>query len=368
MDTVSDQTPSKKIRKIIHVDMDAFYCSVEQLDNPKLRGKPIVVGGRPDKRGVVAAASYEARKYGIRSAMPSKQAQLKCPQLIFVKGRFARYKEISQKIMAIFKSITTKVQPLSLDEAFLDVTENSLNEPLAGNVAIYIRKRIKEEVGLTASAGVAPNKFLAKIASDFNKPDGLTIIPPDKVIDFLTDLPVRKMFGVGPATAKKLNSMGIFKVGDIRKRGVGELRGGLGKFGPRLLDLSFGKDDREVGYNAGYKSIGAEVTTGKDMVEEEKILSVLARQCEEVSERMGRSGYKGKTVSVKIRYHDFTTITRSSTMGLVTNDYETIYDLARGLVFHETQVGEVPIRLIGVTMTNLLSPGDPEQLVLDFER
>ncbi|HUP56393.1 MAG TPA: DNA polymerase IV, partial [Bdellovibrionota bacterium] len=271
-------------RKIIHVDMDAFYTSVEQRDRPELRGKPVVVGGSAEGRGVVASASYEARKFGVRSAMPSKRAAQLCPNLIFVRPNFEKYTEASRRIRAIFESVTELVEPLSLDEAYLDVTENKLGEPLAGKLAILIKRRIRDELQLTASAGVGPNKFVAKIASDLKKPDGLVVVPPERVREFVDPLPVERFWGVGPATAKRLHSLGLRTGKDVRECSLSILEAALGKFGAFLHGLSQGIDDRAVESDWDPKSRGAETTFGKDLLEVPRLQQVLDELSQEVGE------------------------------------------------------------------------------------
>src|SRR5829696_4033155 len=234
------------MRRILHIDMDAFYASVEQRDNPSLRGQPVAVGGDPDKRGVVAAASYEARQYGIRSAIPMSRAVRLCPSLVIVHPDFSKYRAVSQQVFAIFKEVTPLVEGLSLDEAYLDVTENAFNEPLGVNVARRIKERIKEVTGLTASAGVAPNKFLAKIASGWRKPDGLTVVAPERIESFLQGLPVDALWGVGPVTAARLREHGIDKLTDVRAQSADDLERIVGSLAPWLIDLAYGRDDRAV--------------------------------------------------------------------------------------------------------------------------
>jgi DNA polymerase-4 len=353
-------------RKIIHVDMDAFYASVEQRDHPHLRGKPVVVGGPPDSRGVVASASYEARKSGVRSAMASSKAYRLCPQAIFVYPNFPAYKEASRQIHEIFASITPLVEPLSLDEAYLDVTTNALNEPLAQKVAAHIKQRIKEETGLTASAGVGPNKFIAKIASDFKKPDGLVVVPPQKVLSFISPLPVEKLWGVGPVTAKRLHELGLRTIAQIRELGKSSLEREFGKFGAFLFDLSHGIDDRPVESDWETKSRGSENTFDEDVTDLDILRAMINEQVAECCEWLKREETYARTVTLKVRYHDFTTVTRSRTLTLPTDREETFKQTAYELLTGSTEAGRNPIRLIGVSISGFLHRNDPHQLWFEF--
>ncbi|MCM2279709.1 MAG: DNA polymerase IV [Oligoflexia bacterium] len=353
-------------RKIIHVDMDAFFASVEQRDRPELRGKPVVVGGSPEKRGVVAAASYEARRFGVRSAMSAAKARRLCPQAVFLPPDFRKYSEVSRQIREIFLSVTPLVEPLSLDEAYLDVTENLLNEPLARKVAEYVKREIRTKTGLSASAGVAPNKFVAKVASDFRKPDGLVVVPPEKVLAFVEKLPVGKLWGVGPVTEKKLQSMGIWTAAEIRKRPVAELEQVLGSFGAFLYRLAFGEDDRPVESERESKSCGAERTFERDLVELTELVEILRSLVSEVADWLKDSGRPGRTVTLKLRYSDFKTITRSKTMPVATDDPARILEVAERLLREGTEAGHRPARLIGVSVSGLRGEEEPEQLWLQF--
>jgi DNA polymerase-4 len=352
------------MRKIIHVDMDAFYASVEQRDRPELRGRPVVVGGNPESRGVVCSASYEARRFGIRSAMASRMAARLCPQAVFVRPDFSKYKEASRRIREIFYDVTDLVEPLSLDEAYLDVTQNKLNEVSATRIAQGIRKRIQDELGLTASAGVAPNKFLSKIASDLNKPNGLFVIPPERVNAFVEKLPVEKLWGVGPATAKRLNALGIFTTEDLRKRPKAVLIKEVGSFGGFLHSLAFGEDPREVHPHREPKSSGSETTFENDIQD----LAVLSETIRELSDDVARSliriARRGQTITLKLRYADFKTITRSRTLPRPCADVETISATACDLMNTATDAGRRPVRLVGVTMSHLVDESHPEQLLL----
>jgi DNA polymerase-4 len=359
-------SPDKPLRKIIHVDMDAFYASVEQRDRPELRGRPVIVGGSPDGRGVVASASYEARKFGIRSAMSSAKAYRLCPHAVFVRSDFSRYKEASRKIHEVFEEVTDKIEPLSLDEAFLDVTVNKLGEPLASKVALHVKNRIRETTGLTASAGVAPNKFVAKVASDIRKPDGLVVVPPEKVLAFVDKLPVERLWGVGPATAKTLHAMGFYMASDIRSKPVAELERALGKFGAFIHRLSRGEDDREVESEWEPKSSGTETTFVKDVLDLHFLGDTLEDQAADIVHHLRKIDRRGKTITLKVRYKDFKTVTRSRTLWHYTDDPGLIAETARQLLVDSTDAGRVPVRLIGISISGLLRPDEPEQLWLDL--
>jgi DNA polymerase-4 len=346
--------------------MDAFYASVEQRDRPELRGKPVVVGGDPSGRGVVAASSYEARKFGVRSAMSAAKAYRLCPQAIFVKPNFHKYKEVSEQIHSIFNEITPMVEPLSLDEAYLDVTQNLLNEPLASKVARYIKDRIKQVTQLTASAGVGPNKFIAKIASDLKKPDGLVVIPPERVLEFLEKLPVEKIWGVGPATAESLHRLGLRTAGDIRRASLSELERELGKYGPFLHGLSQGIDDRPVESDWEPKTRGTETTFEKDILERDYLVQVLEDQAAEIADELKEMDRPARTVTLKLRYADFTTITRSRTLARPFYDAKTIFKTAAELLDDKTEAGARPVRLIGVSVSSFIGPDEPLQLWLDL--
>ena len=358
--------PAPPRRKIIHVDMDAFYASVEQLDNPSLRGKPVVVGGSPDGRGVVASASYEARRFGIKSALSCAKAKRLCPHVVFVYPNFERYQEVSRQIREIFEEITPKVEPLSLDEAYLDVTENSLGEPLAWKVAMHVKKLIRERTGLTASAGVGPNKLVAKIASDMRKPDGLVVIPPERVADLLERLPVEKLWGVGPATAGRLKEIGIRTAGEMKRTNPEQLERALGKQGLFLHQLSSGDDPREVEMDQERKSIGTETTFSKDVSDVDVLTGKIDEECEEVSDWLIRKECYARTVTLKVRYQDFTTVTRSRTLSIPTQERSSLSRVASELLFESTEAGRVPIRLIGVSLSGLIPKDEPLQLWFEF--
>jgi DNA polymerase IV len=340
------------IRKIIHVDMDAFYASVEQRDNPALKGKPVAVGGSPDRRGVVAAASYEARRFGVRSAMSAAMAIRRCPGLIFVKPRFDMYRQVSQQIRAIFLEYTDLVEPLSLDEAFLDVTENKKNIAKATRIALEIKKKIREATSLTASAGVAPNKFLAKIASDLNKPDGLAVITPDEAGDFIAALPIGKFFGIGKATEKRMKALGIHEGSDLLNWSEPDLVRHFGKAGSFYHQIARGIDNREVKPDRIRKSVGAENTFDADVTDAGWMRNYLAELADEVARRTKKSGAKGRTVTLKVKYADFETVTRSVTLGYHTDEPGRIGSSA-GALLEATEAGERPVRLLGITLSNL---------------
>jgi DNA polymerase-4 len=354
------------VRTILHVDMDAFYASVEQRDDPSLRGKPVIVGGRPDSRGVVAACSYEARKYGVHSAMPSVQAGRLCPHAIFVRPRMAHYVAVSREIRAVFHEVSELVEPLSLDEAYLDVTENKLGMRGAARIAEHIRARIRERTGLTASAGAGPCKLVAKIASDVNKPDGLCVVPPEHVADFLAPLPVTRLWGVGPATARRLAELGIKTVADVRARSLPTLEARLGRYGEVLHRLSWGDDRREVHAHRVRKSRGSETTFARDVSDLSDLCETLMQQCEELAGELAASHTRARTATLKLRYASFKTITRSRTFDAPFDDARELYRAVRELLFHGTEAGQSPVRLIGVSVSSLIGEGEPEQLPLPF--
>jgi DNA polymerase-4 len=331
--------------------MDAFYASVEQRDNPGLRGRPVVVGGDPDKRGVVAAASYEARTFGVRSAMPMSRAVRLCPSLVIVHPDFNKYRSVSQQVFAIFRSITPLVEPMSLDEAYLDVTDNAWNEPLGMNVARRLKDEIRAATSLTASAGVAPNKFLAKIASGWKKPDGLTVIAPERVESFLQGLPIDALWGVGPVTAKKLRAAGIEKLTDVRVADPAMLRDTVGSLADWLQQLARGEDDRPVVAEHEPKSSGSENTFPHDLTDINDIRDEIAAMARDAAAWLMRRALYARTVTIKVRYHDFTTITRSHSES-PTRDEANIVRRAIGLL-ERTDAGRQPVRLLGVSVHNL---------------
>lgn len=337
-------------RKIIHVDMDAFYASVEQLDNHELRNKPLAVGGN-EIRGVVSAASYEARKFGVRSAMSGFLAKKKCPHLIFVPPRFDRYKEISSKIRAIFYDYTDLVEPLSLDEAYLDVTENKKSNLSASLIAQEIRQRIWDELQLRASAGISINKFVAKIASDINKPNGQKTINPEEVIPFLEKLPVNKFYGVGKVTAAKMHNLGIFKGIDLKNKTLEELSLLFGKSGLHYYNIVRGIHNSKVKPNRVRKSIAAEITFNENLSSEVFMLQRLDKIADELERRMQKHSTKGKTVTLKIKYSDFTQQTRSKTVNHYIQDKKEFYPIVKELLYQDVLKNSV--RLLGISFSNL---------------
>ncbi|WP_422106473.1 DNA polymerase IV [Winogradskyella sp.] len=338
------------IRKIIHIDMDAFYASVEQMDHPELKGQPIAVGGG-SKRGVISAASYEARKYGVKSAMSGRLAEKLCPNLIFVKHRFDRYKEISDRIRHIFFDYTDLVEPLSLDEAYLDVTENKIGFPSATLIAKKIRQRIFDEIGLTASAGISINKFVAKVASDYNKPNGQKTINPEDVITFLEDLDIRKFYGVGKVTAEKMYQKGIFTGKDLKSKSLEYLDENFGKSGRYYYNVVRGIHNSEVKPNRIRKSLAAERTFSENLSSEIFMLEKLDHIAEEVSKRLDKSKVAGKTVTLKIKYSDFTLQTRSKTLPYYISDKTIILETAKDLLYQDKLSNSV--RLLGISLSNL---------------
>jgi DNA polymerase IV len=337
-------------RKIIHVDMDAFYASVEQMDNPELKGKPLAVGGS-EVRGVVSAASYEARKFGVRSAMSGVQAKRNCPDLIFVPPRFERYREISKKIRKIFHEYTDLVEPLSLDEAYLDVTQNKKGNPSATLMAEEIRKRIYEEVGLTASAGISINKFVAKIASDYNKPNGQKTINPEEVESFLEALDIKKFYGIGKVTTEKMYQLGIYTGKDLKSKTIEYLEEHFGKSGVHYYYIVRGIHNSEVKPNRITKSVAAEHTFDTNLTSEIFMLEQLDRIAAELAKRLGKHKISGKTVTLKIKYSDFTQQTRSKTLPYFISDKGLIFETVKELLFQERMKDSV--RLLGISLSNL---------------
>ncbi|MCH7403389.1 DNA polymerase IV [Belliella kenyensis] len=354
-------------RKIIHVDMDAFFASVEQLDNPDLRGKPVAVGGN-EVRGVVAAASYEAREYGVRSAMSGKMAALKCPHLIFVKPRFERYKEVSNQIREIFFEYTDLVEPLSLDEAFLDVTENKFGNPSASLLAQEIRDKIKATTGLNASAGISYNKFLAKTASDINKPNGQAVILPKEAEAFLEKMPIEKFFGIGAVTAEKMKKLGIHQGKDLKEYSLQFLTKRFGKSGLHFFNIVRGIHNSEVQPHRERKSLSAESTFENDLLNQDELVSALKKIFQELVRRMERTKIQGRTVTLKIKYKDFSLQTRSKSFEQFPNQdkiWETVIEL-----LNQTPL-TMAVRLFGIGVSNLNILEDRalygKQLWLDFE-
>lgn len=348
--------------------MDAFFASVEQRDNPELRGKPIAVGGSRE-RGVVAAASYEARKFGVRSAMPSSLAYKKCPEIIFVKSRFEAYKEVSYQIREIFHEYTDLVEPLSLDEAYLDVTKNKFNMEFAMDMALEIKQKIKDRTGLTASAGISYNKFLAKIASDYNKPDGWFVIPPTRAIPFIEKLPIEKFFGIGKVTAEKMHQRNILYGFNLKQKTQEELTNWFGKAGKYYYNVARGIDNRVVNPNRIRKSLGAERTFMEDLTSEEALKEKLQHVIDTVIERINKAKVSGKSITLKLKYGDFTQITRSKTL-LEELTEKQINRIAFDLL-HSIDDLDRGVRLIGVQISNLTKESEDQflghQMEIDFE-
>jgi len=353
-------------RAILHIDMDAFYASVEQMDKPVLKGKPVIVGGRPDQRGVVSAASYEARKYGVHSAMPLRKAYKLCPKAVFFPVNGKRYEEVSIKIMGILKKYTPLVEPLSLDEAFLDVTHSQKLFGSAKEIGMKIKKQIKDEVGLTASVGIAPNMFLAKIASDLEKPDGFVEVKAGEEKEFLKNLPISRMWGVGKVTEKEMKSFGIETIGQLAAYPVEVLTNKFGKYGEDLYELARGIDEREVTPEHEAKPIGNEITYQKDTGDREQIRKTLIELSDLVGKRLREEGLSARTITIKIRFGDFNSITRSKTVADATNLGDDIFALACGL-FKKINLNRKLIRLVGVSASKLIGE-DSKQLFLFGEK
>jgi DNA polymerase-4 len=355
------------IRKIIHIDMDAFFASVEQRDNPELRGKPVAVGGKGN-RGVIAAASYEARKYGVRSAMPSKTALRLCPHLIFAESDFGKYKEVSNQIREIFFEYTDLVEPLSLDEAFLDVSINKINLPSATLIAKKIKKKIKERTQLTASAGVSFNKFLAKIASDYDKPDGFYAVTPENALEFIEKLPINRFFGVGKVTAEKMKTMGIETGLDLKQKSLNFLIKNFGKPGKYFYNIARAIDNREVNPDRIRKSIGAERTFSYDLFNMNQINERTEQIAEKLIERCKKADTFGRTITLKVKYSDFKQITRSITIDNTIKTVNELMYIAEEL-FNQVNFTYNPVRLIGLSISNLNNQIDDDspQLSFDFD-
>jgi DNA polymerase-4 len=355
------------LRRIIHMDMDAFYASVEQRDRPELRGRPVAVGGSPESRGVVAAASYEARRHGVHSAMPTSRAIRLCPDLAVLPPDFRKYQSVSQQVFEIFRSVTPLVEPLSLDEAYLDVTENTWGEPLGVEIAKRLKAAILDGTGLTASAGVAPNKFLAKIASGWRKPDGLTVVAPERIESFLQQLPVDALWGVGPVTAKRLRAIGIERLVDVRTADPEALRGALGSMTEWIQKLALGEDERAVVPNRASKSSSSENTFAQDLTDLARIREEIEAMARSNARWLARKGLVARTVTIKVRYSDFSTITRSHS-AMATSDEDEIARRAVALL-DKTEAGQRPVRLLGAGVQNLEAPEKPtagtEQLRLE---
>jgi len=355
-------------RKIIHVDMDAFYASVEQRDNPKLKGKPVIVGGPAESRGVVSTCSYEARKFGVHSAMPSAHARRLCPEGIFIRPRFHAYSEASSIIRSIFHEYTDLVEPLSLDEAFIDVTENNIHEKSATKIAHKIQRKIFDATRLTSSAGVSYNKFLAKTASDIKKPAGLTVIRPGEAEKFIETLPIGDFFGIGKVTEGRMKEMGIATGRDLKEKSLDFLVSHFGKAGSFYYNIVRGIDNRPVEPRRIRKSIGKERTFQRDILELDSLKKIVSSLTDEVTDYMHHKGIKGKTVSIKVKYDDFEVATRSRSLESYVNDERTIYNTAVELM-DSTEAGVRRVRLMGVTMSNLDNNicDDDNQLLLPFK-
>ncbi len=357
------------MKKIIHVDMDAFFAAVEQRNNPELKGKPVVVGDRPDSRGVVSTCSYEARVFGIHSAMPTSEAYRRCPHAVFIShGNFDEYRNVSEQIRSIFKEVTDLVEPLSLDEAYLDVSENKMNEVSATRLAEWLRTRIFKLTSLTASAGVSYNKSLAKIASDWNKPDGLTVITPEMAESFLIDLPVSKFWGVGPVTARRMKDAGILTGGDMRSWPLWKLTETFGKSGPWFYNLCRGIDDRKVEPVRVRKSLGKERTFAKDVDNLSRLTDFLETVSESVWKELEEKHLDGRTLTVKVKYADFQQVTRSRSFFSALPSLKAFKDTALELL-GETEAGIRPVRLVGVSMSSFIGEdktNEVHQLLLNF--
>ncbi len=363
-----------ELRKIIHIDMDAFYASVEQRDNPELRGKPVAVG-HADARGVVAASSYEARRYGVKSAMSSQKAKKLCPELIFVSGRMSHYKEVSEQIHEIFHEYTDIIEPISLDEAFLDVTVNKPGIALGVDIAREIKSKIKERLNLIASAGISYNKFLAKIASDYRKPNGLCTIHPSQALDFISRIPIEYFWGVGPKTAQKMHALGIHTGADLRNWPLDLLIRDFGKAGKIYYDFARGIDNRPVETYRIRKSIGCECTYDHDLSTREEIDEALDDLTNELIGRLSRKQFLGPTLTLKVKFRDFSQITRSVTKDFNFTTFEPIRRFADSLIA-EVDYASHPVRLMGLTVSNPHANHDTRikrdtsnwrQLLLDFE-
>lgn len=352
-------------RKIIHIDMDAFYASVEQRDDPALRNKPVVVGGKPDSRGVVAACSYEARTYGIRSAMPCSQAWRLCPETLFVSPRFEVYREVSRQIRSVFSDYTSLIEPLSLDEAYLDVTSTTKCEGSATLIAKQIKEDILNETGLIASAGVSYNKFLAKVASDVDKPDGLTVIRPHQGPSFVEQLPIGKFFGIGPVTEKRMLSLGIRHGADLKKRSFNELKTHFGKSAAYFYNIARGEDDRPVESSRERKSIGSETTFDTDLTEVPAMLDVMENLAQSVAGHLQHHELRAATLTIKVKYSDFTQVTRSYSIG---QGFESAADMAQCFpwLLARTEAATRAVRLLGVSVSGLKPVDGERQLSLEF--
>lgn len=356
---------TKPVRKVIHIDMDAFYASVEQRDNPALRGRPVVVG-RPERRGGVAAASYEARAFGVRSAMPSTMAMKKCPDLVFVPPRFEAYRAVSRQIHNIFADYTKLIEPLSLDEAYLDITDNLRGLPSAWRTAREIRHRIEAETHLTASAGISYNKFLAKLASDYKKPNGQFAITPEMGAAWVADLPVKAFHGIGPVTAAKMERLGILTGADLRARSRASLLQQFGKSGAWYYEIARGEDDRPVLSNRERKSVGSETTFDEDLLAPARIEAGLREMADDVWRWCAKTNMRGRTVTIKVKWQDFQISTRSRTLAQEIDDPQTLQEQSLALLrlLYPPRTG---VRLVGVALAHLAPRGASPQAWLNFE-
>ncbi len=354
-------------RCILHVDMDAFYASVEQRDRPDLRGRPVLVAGPAEGRGVVSAASYEARPFGCRSAMPTSTALRLCPHAVVVPVRMARYREVSQQVFALFEALTPRVEPLSIDEAFLDLTGTERLHGAPEQAARLLKEQIRRETGLTASVGVAPNKFLAKLGSDLRKPDGLVVIRPDEVQSVLDPLPVERLWGAGAATVRRFERMGVRDVAGVRALGEARLRQVFGTAGEQFWRLAHGWDDRPVTPDRQAKTLSHETTFPRDVADREHLRAVLLHQVEDVGYRLRRQDLYARTVSLKLRYPDFTTVSRARTLPAASHTTETLWEAAAGLFDEWAAVESRPLRLLGAGAANLCGP-EGRQLSLFADR
>ena len=355
-------------KTLLHIDMDAFFASIEERDRPELRGKAVIVGGSPQRRGVVSTCSYEARKYGVHSAMPSRTALRLCPKAVLIRPNHRKYSAVSRQIREVFDLVTDSVEPVSIDEAYLDITHHKLEFSTAREIALFIKKEIRERTGLSCSAGVAPNKFLAKIASDFQKPDGLTVIDPEKAASFLDELPVRKFHGIGSVTADRLESMNIRTGADLKKMDLETLQLLFGKTGGFYYHIVRGVDDRRVESGGEPKSISKEITFLEDCTDSRQLRIIVRALARKTARRALKKGYAGLNVTLKIKYADFQTVTRTVTLENPTVCGETIGDHAVELL-KKTAAGVRPVRLAGVGLGALQALGTPrqEQLKLPFK-
>lgn len=351
-------------RKIIHIDMDAFYASVEQRDQPQYRGKPVIVGGSPHSRGVVCAASYEARRFGVRSAMPCARAYQLCPEAIFVSPDFKRYKAVSRQIHEVFQSFTDTIEPLSLDEAFLDVTDNKFEIPSATLIAEEIRRRIRQDLQLTASAGVSTCKFIAKIASDYNKPNGICVVPPPEILDFLGPLPIRRVPGIGKRSEQRMHELGIRCIADLRALSLSDCQQYFGNQGQRYYELARGIDERPVEHQRERVSIGVEHTYAHDVDTLPELIDQLHNLSEELARRLQRANCRGHELCLKVKYHDFKSFTHQRSVSQDLWTAEDIFTMATQL-FHESVDDQRAIRLLGLSAGQLDRSGAQQQAI-DF--